>query len=406
MAGRGTAFWLSAPALLLPVGTAAASDIEDLYNSLAAGCWVCGPFDRIADAGLTLSQQVFAAVCGEASALLGLLMGTWLILFAVRTALPFGPQHGSGTLWAQVARKLLRFAVVLGLLQGGQAFWDYIFTPTVAAAAGLSIQLTSLVSGQTCASGPIGSGISGATAAIGLLDCPLSAIQGVFGKGVLTGLAIILGAGWHDWVDFLKIWDWPGQVVQVIAGLALAAVYAFGFLVFPLLLVDALARAILVATFAPLVIVAAQFGPTAEIARKALWMLAQAAITMLFASTAAGIAAAVLQHASAALPAAGTQQSTAGAALIQAIESGSVKLTLIDQAYWAQMAVGVIVIFMLRRAGHMAAWVTGVAVDDVSGARGAVAALAGGAVQLAAGATQATAASAARSLAGKLRGGR
>jgi hypothetical protein len=364
-------------------------DVQELYAALSGGCWSCDAFDRMTDIGLGLADQAFAGLCQPTSALLGLILAIWLVWLAGRFLLPFAPQGATGSLANQGAKRIFWFAVVLAFLQGSQAFWDYVFLPVMAAGVGVAALLASAAPGLSCVFHVPGWGVEGAKAAMKGMDCALQAIQDGFAKGMLTGVAMILGAGWHSWTDFLKVWDWPEQILQALSGLLLAGVHAFGFLLFPLLLIDALLRATIMAVISPLALAASLFRPTARIARKALGNLAQAAFTATFAAVMATIGSAAQTLVYSALPTADGPGLADWDGLIGSLESGALRLSLVDQAYWILLVLGVLVIFMVRNAGKVAAEFAEVARGTFSGATRGVAVLAGASVR-AAGQTAAT----------------
>jgi hypothetical protein len=214
------------------------------------------------------------------------------------------------------------------------------------------------------------------------MRCPLALIEDVFTKGALTGVAMTLGATWHSWMDFVKIWTWPGQIVQALSGVVLALVYAFGFVMFPLFFVDAVLRAAIIAVIAPLAAALSLFPATRHVTGRALWDLAQSALTMVFASVAAGLASQGVAHVYTTLTTPDGSPLSDWPTLIGELEAGRLKLSIFDQSYWAILAIGVITIFMIRGAARMAAALTGVSADNVSGARAGLAQLVGGGTRL------------------------
>ncbi len=362
-------------AMLAPL-PASAQMVQALSDTLVATCWACDTLDQITGTGVALGRQLFDLLAGEMRALVGLVMALWLLLFAGRAFLPFGPAAAAAALWNKGAKQLLRFALVLAALQGSDAFWDDLFVPVLSAGATLAARLIAMAGGACAAPS---AGLDAATAVLQAMTCPLAGAQTQFSKGMVIGLAIVLGGGWHSLAEVLKVWQWPGQLVQILSGLALVAVYGFGFLVFPLLFLDTLLRAIIIAVVAPLALAGSLFRPTATITRKALWNLAQAAFTMIFAAIAVGIGTALLAVSYGRIA---TDDGTSLAdwpKLIEALESGNAKVGLFDQSYWMLLGVGVVLIFMLRQAGRMAAAFTGASAGDFSGAGSAIASMAGSA---------------------------
>jgi hypothetical protein len=355
------------------VPAAAALEVQDLYGKLADGCWACDMLERTGAVGFDLAQQLFEGLARQLSSVLAMVMAIWLLFLAGESFLPFGPPSH---LWNRGARKLAAFAAILGFLQSGTLFWDYLFMPMFSLGIGFSVQLLSISSLQSCSVNGAGAGIDGAKAALASMRCPLSLIQDVFTRGTLTGVAMIQGASWQSWMDFVKVWTWPAHLLQMLSGVLLALIYSFGFVMFPLFFIDTVLRGVMIAVLAPLAAVLALYASTRRMMKRALWELAQSALTMVFASVAAGLATQSVTFLYASLRAADGSPLSDWPALIGALEAGTLKLSVTDQPYWAILAIGVIAIFMVRSAARMAAALTGVPSGNFSGATAGVAAMA------------------------------
>ncbi len=384
---RGWRRALSLVAALAP-RPAGALDVQDLYGRLADGCWACDMLQQAGAVGLDVAQRMFDAVAGQLAALLGLLMALWILVLAGRLFLPFGPDGAPARLWNQGARKILAFALILGFLQSSRFFWDDLFMPILSLGTGISVQLLSQASTQSCPVGPVGSGVAGAKAALESMRCPLSFLQDVFTRGMLTGVAMTQGAMWHSWVDFIKVWAWPGQLLQMLSGVLLLLVYAFGFVMFPLFFLDAVLRAAIIAVLAPLAAALCLFSPTRKMTGRALWGLAQSALTLIFASVAAGLAAQGVAHVYASMTTSDGRSAGDWPILIGELEAGTLKLSILNQSYWAILAIGVITIFMVRGAARMAASLTSAPAGNSTGATAGVAVLAAAGARLSVGAAQ------------------
>jgi len=370
---RGT---LSLVLMTVVVPAASALEVQDLYGKLADGCWACDMLERTGAVGFDLAQQLFEGIAQQLSTVLGMLMAIWLLYFAGEIFLPFGFPGAPTHLWNQGARKLAVFAAILGFLHSGALFWDYLFMPMFSLGIGLSAQLLSVSSQQSCSVNGLGTGIDGAKAALESMRCPLSLIQDVFTRGMLTGVAMTQGASWQSWVDFVKIWTWPAHFLRMLSGALLALTYGFGFVMFPLFFIDTVLRGVIIAVLAPLVAVLSLFASTRRMLKRALWELAQSALTMVFASVAAGLATQSVVHFYASLRAADGRPLSDWPALIGALEAGNLKLSFVDQSYWAILAIGLIAIFMVRSAARMAEALTGASAGNFSGATAGVAAMA------------------------------
>jgi hypothetical protein len=357
--------------------------------------------------GLGFAEQAFVSLAGETTALLGLLMAIWILFFAAQMFLPFGLEGNAGGLWNKGAKKLLQFAVVLTFLQGSQAFWSYLFIPVMSSGMAFSKTIITLsdafeVSAGASETGPAataastycgndaanaGDGVDGAVAIMSQMNCPIATIQSQFGKGMLIGIAQIVGAVKQEQI--------ATTICAIFGGLFLIGVYFFGLLMFPIFMIDVLMRLTIVATIAPIALAASLFGPTKNFAHKALWQIAHAALTLVFVSIVGGIGKATLAYVFSNLKVDGA---AAGArdwnALIQMLENqktvsgADFYIDLTTMAFYQLLGIGVILIFMLRQANKMAGEFTGAGGGDFSGAMAGVASAVGGGAYLASAATR------------------
>lgn len=358
-------------------GPASAADIQDLYDRLSGNCWACDLLVRTGSSGLDFAQQAFSAVAGQLANLLGVVMALWLSFLAGRLIMPFGPDRTPGALGNMAVRKLAAFAVVLAFLRGQDFFWDYFFMPVFSAGCALSVLLLSLSSGQSCPLVGAGTGLAGAQAALDGMRCPLSQIQDVFTRGMLTGVAMIMGAAWHSWLDVLKFWSWPGQMLQLLSGVPVVLVYAFGFLVFPLFFLDAVLRSVVLVVLAPFVSAFSLFGSTRGMVGKAVGGLCQVALTMVFSAVATGLASRGLAATFAGLLGADGTSGSDWPALIAALDAGRLALSLTQRAYWSILGMGVVAFYMIRASANMAAALTSAHGANFTGATSAVAEMTG-----------------------------
>lgn len=392
----------------LMAGPARAGDVLDWANNVMSSCWSCDSLGQIVKIGLGFSEQAFTALASQTVNLLGILMAIWLLFFAARMFMPFGIEGGGGALWNKGAKKLLQFAVVLAFLQGSQSFWSYLFLPVMSSGMAFSRTIVTLsdafeVSSGTSEAGPSGAtavqtyctdtttgggdGVDGALAVMAQMNCPLATIQSQFGKGMLIGIAQIVGA--------VKQEHYGTVITSIIGGLFLIGVYFYGLLMFPIFLIDVLMRVTIMTTIAPLALAASLFGPTRSFAQKVMWQVAHAALTLVFTSIVGGIGKATLAYVFSNLKVDGA---TAGArdwsSLIQILEDQKTPdgadfyIDLRTMAFYQLLGVGVILIFMLRQANKMAAEFTSAGGADVSGALAGVASGVSGVSQLTGGAAR------------------
>lgn len=386
----------------LPATPARAGDVLDWATGMMASCWSCDSLGQIVKIGLGFAEQAFLALASQTVNLLGILMAIWLLFFAGRMFLPFGLEGGAGELWNRGAKKLLQFAVVLAFLQGSQAFWSYMFLPVMSSGMAFSRVIVTLsdafeVTNGTSETGPAGTsitqsycsdspsatsdGVDGALAVMAQMNCPLATIQSQFGKGMLIGVAQIVGA--------IKQQEILTLVTSILGGLVLIGTYFFGLLLFPIFLIDVLMRVTIMTTIAPVALAASLFDQTRPFARKVLMQLVHAAMTLVFTSIVGGLGKATLAYVFNNLTISGVSAGTRNwDQLIQMLENQKVNgvdfsIDLRTMAFYQLLGVGVILIYMLRQAGHMAAEFSGAGGGDFSGAIAGVAAGVGGAGQLA-----------------------
>jgi len=370
----------------------------DWATGMMSGCWSCDTLGQLIKVGLGFAEQAFIALAAETTNLLGLLMAIWILFFAAQMFLPFGMDGNPGGLWNKGAKKLLQFAVVLTFLQGSQAFWGYIFIPVMSSGMAFSKTIITLsdafeVTNGASETGPTGSvgldschesvssaadNVDGAIAIMNQMRCPLATIQSQFGKGMLIGVAQIVGS--------IKQGHVLTSICSVFGGLFLIGVYFAGLLMFPIFLIDVLMRVTIVATIAPIALAASLFEPTKSFAHKALWQVVHAALTLIFISIVGGIGKATLAYVFSNLKLDGV---AAGArdwsSLIQMLEDqktgagGDFYIDLTTMAFYQLLGVGVILIFMLRQANKMAGNFSGAGGGDFSGALAGVASAVGGA---------------------------
>jgi type IV secretory pathway VirB6-like protein len=327
-------------------------------------------------------------------------MAVWILFFAANTFLPFGPEGGVGSLWNKGAKKIFRFAVVLALLQSSQSFWDYIFIPVMSAGMAFSNTIVNLSDPYEAANGisetgpspsagtgaspycqtSTGSeGVAGAVAIMTQMNCPLATVQSQFAKGMLVGIAQIWGSVTHAFL--------ARTICSIVGGLFLIGIHFFAMILYPIFLIDVVMRVTIVTILAPIALAASMFEPTRRIAHKAAWQLVQAALTLVFVSIVAGIGKATVAYVFSTLMVNGSVAgATDWASLIQLLEDQKTAsgqdfyIDLTTMAFYELLGVGVILLFMLRQAGRMAAEFTGSPGGDFSGALAGTAALAGAAL--------------------------
>jgi hypothetical protein len=318
--------------LLMPLAAFAdesSSAMQKLFNSMTNGCWACGAFNVISAIGLSFADNVFQTLADSLKLILGLFIGLWVLYFAAKVMLPFGPDGGRGQ-WNEFAKKMFRTVVVLALLEGSGPFWDYVFIPLISSGMDVASIMASAsdkfdsvaTSGSDAGSGgsesePNGTvdychgdqalpnGITGmsdsaqqSAKAMMKMDCPLSKIQSQFAKGIFIGAATMtkgscdaktLGAKISEIVTF-GLSPLMAAIDSFFSGLGLVIVFTFGYLVFPFLLIDVIMRVSLVAATSPLLIAASLFHSTAKLAEKGLWALVHCSLTLVFGSAVPGSA--------------------------------------------------------------------------------------------------------------------
>jgi hypothetical protein len=387
-----TAVAAAFPILALADSSAAPTTTGGLLANLFAGCWACGAFNTLGAIGLSFADAVFMQLANGMTILIGLFMALWILYFAARLFLPFGPP-GAGH-WNIGAEKLFKLLLVLAFLQSSAAFWNYIFTPVLSGALGIASTLatasdkfegqygmTSSVPGGAldyCNNPAPDTGVDGLTdttkaavAALEQMDCPMSRIQSQFGKGIMIGVSVIGEIGCvGNWFSGNPA---KGFIPLVLAGAILIVLFGFGYLVFPFLLIDVLMRVILVAATSPLAIASILFKPTAKIAERSLWTLVHCGFTLMFGAAVAGIGKAMMAYVLSQMAPAGGQVSFNNwDNLSNAIENScnsNFSVNFASASFYMLCGTALVMIFMIRRAGSLAGELT-----SISGSTGAQAA--------------------------------
>jgi hypothetical protein len=358
------------------------SQAAQWVSDLVQGCWACGAFNTIAAIGLSFADQVFSQLASGMTLLIGLFMALWLLVFAARLLLPFGPTVGN-QMWNEGAQKLFRLMLVLAFLQSSGPFWNYIFIPFMSAGMGIASQMATATDGfesqfgsseippngtiDYCAGGGAPVTVSGLSAngtaaaqVMNQMDCPLSRIQSQFAKGIVIGAAV-MAQGTCGSVLFMPVLQ---NIYYLVAGLVLVAAFLFGYLVFPFLLIDVVMRVALVAATSPLLIAATLFKATAGMSERAIWSLAQCALTLMFGAAIGGIGKATIAYILSNLPVKSGQSLTNWQSLTAALEnpcSAGLSIGFLSSSFYMLVGTAIILIFMMRRASNLASEITHVA---------------------------------------------
>ena len=360
-----------------------------LFANLFQGCWTCGAFNTVGAIGLSFADQAFTKVSAGLTVLIGLFMALWVLYFAAKLLLPFGPPGAAH--WNVGATKLFKLLFVLAFLQSSGPFWNYVFTPVLSTALGLASQLataadeyetkfgtTQSMPGGTgtaaidyCTSSPPDTGVTlsdnttSALAALEQMDCPLSRIQSQYAKGILIGVSVMGQAKCPDSKSFFNLLPDQNSIAYLAAGIILVLLFGFGFMVFPFLLLDVLMRVILVAVTSPLAIASILFKPTEKIAGRSLWTLAQSGLTLMFGAAIAGIGKAMMAYILKQMASLPNGPALADwSSLTTALEkscSSNFEIDFSNAAFYMLCGTALLMIFMMRRANSLAAELTGVA---------------------------------------------
>jgi len=222
------------------------------------------------------------------------------------------------------------------------------------------------------------------------MDCPMSKIQSQFSKGMVLGVAIMeeAEAKCDAWIPLVGIFS---EVHLLVAGLLLWALFGFGYLMFPMLLIDVIMRVALVAATSPISIAAILFKSTSKVSSKAVWTLLQASLTLVFGAAISGIGKATMAYVISTLPTTDGTPMNNWDKLVQAIEDpckAGLHLDFTTASYYLLLGTAIIMIAMLRKASSLAAELTGV--SGQTGAQAGVAWAAGTVGEYAGKAAQAT----------------
>jgi len=392
---------------LLSFADDSSTNTQNLSNNLFQGCWTCGAFNTIGAIGLSFADQAFTTLSSSMFDLISFCMVMWLLYFAAKLFLPFGPPGSSH--WNVGAVKMLKLMIVMAFLQSGSAFWDYVFTPILSSGLGIAASLattadksyqatygkdetipqSSGTSVDYCSNSPpaggqtAGPNTGAALTALEQMDCPLQQIQAQYAKGILIGVSVMGQAACTK--SFLSFFlPTENAIADLLAGLILVLMFGFGYLVFPFLLLDVLMRVVLVAITSPLAIASILFKSTEKIASRSAWSLVQCGLTLMFGAAIAGIGKSLMayilgQMGTLANGTALNNWSNLTTALEQSCSS-NFQVDFTHGSFYMLCGTAMLMIFMMRRASSLAAELTGVA--GSVGATAAAGAMAGAAANL------------------------
>ena len=390
-------FVLAIPGLAFADSASNGSLTSKVIQGLFQGCWVCGTFNTISAIGLTFANSIFSQLASSMTLLIGLFMGLWLLFFAAKLFLPVG---GAGAAhWNAGAMKLFKLMFVLAFLQSSTLFWNYIFIPLISAGMGIASQMVSATDSfetnwggksepvpgsgpDYCTAPPPLPQVSGmddvatqAVQAMAQMDCPLSRMQSQFAKGILVGVAVVEQVGCPSSNILASLYVSFQDLSYIFAGVILIGAYLFGFLVYPLLLIDVIMRVIFVVATSPISIAAVLYKPTSRFAERGLWTLGHCSLTMIFGAVVCGIGKATLAYVFSTLTSSsGSAPMSTWSNLENAVEnscSSGFSFGILSANFYILLATAIMLIFMTRRASSMAAELT-----NVSGSTGAQAAMA------------------------------
>lgn len=374
------------PLLALADDAPSATATANLVNGLFVGCWSCGAINALGAIGFAFADKVYQTLASDMTILVGLGFALWLLQFAARLLLPFGPPPAAGH-WNAGAVKLFKCAVVLAFLAGSGPFWDYVFTPIFSVGVGLASSLATssdsyeqgfggTISGMPngavdyCNSTPqLPQNVTLSTAvqplynAFTQIDCPLSKMQSEYAKGILVGVSTMGQA-----ICAKSFWSYVtgdrSPAALFLSGLVLVTAFGWGFLVFPVLLIDSIARVILVAATAPIALASILFKPTARIAERSVWSLVNCGFTLIFGAAAAGLGKALIAFvlnsmaSQAGAPALNDWSKIAGT--LEQSCSADFYVDFSTASFYELLGTAIISTFMMRRAAHLAGELTGV----------------------------------------------
>jgi len=246
-------------------------------------CWGCRLFGVMAEVAMEKGQQgsdLFSASAISAVSAFMALWVTWQLFLMLSVSHANSPAQSIDTIF----NRLIVMMVVLFLLSSNRPY-TYIMQGVLTSLGDIMAAASGLVGGaQTC----VGSGGSSErfiTQGTGLL----CAVHKQMSHGMALGAWMIDGATFN-------IFTGEYDILRIIGGAIIFAVFGFMLIIMPFRFFDALVRIATVAVIMPIVILAYLFKPTRGAVKQAATSLLAAALTFLFTAIAVAIAMAVFER--------------------------------------------------------------------------------------------------------------
>jgi hypothetical protein len=246
-------------------------------------CWGCQLFSTMATVTMQLGQdgsRIFAANAKSAVSAFMSLWVVWQLYLMLSISHANSPAQSIDTIF----NRLVIMMVVLFLLSGNTSY-TYIMRPVLDTLGGIMDASSSLIGGaqMQCTGVDAGNEVF-IQKGSGLL----CAMHNQMNDGMALGAWLIDGASFN-------VFYGQFEILRVLGGVILMAVFGFMLIIMPFRFFDALVRIATISVILPVVILAYLFKPTRGAVKQAATSLLAAALTFLFTAIAIAIAVKVLQ---------------------------------------------------------------------------------------------------------------
>lgn len=247
-------------------------------------CWGCRLFGVMAEVALQKGQEGADLFSGPATSAVSAFMAlwvTWQLFLMLSVSHANSPAQSIDTIF----NRLIVMMVVLFLLSSNRPY-TYIMQGVLASLGDIMQASAGLLDGGMTACPGTG---GGSAPFISQGNALLCAVHNQMSHGMALGAWMIDGATFN-------IFTGEYDILRIIGGAIIFAVFGFMLVIMPFRFFDALVRIATIAVIMPIVILAYLFKPTRGAVKQAATSLLAAALTFLFTAIAISIAMAVFRE--------------------------------------------------------------------------------------------------------------
>ncbi len=339
--------------------------------SFSNRCWGCGfvgKFTQIAD---VVAKATFTVLRDDIRTMLMILFAIWILIQGIRLFFPDLTTSPAGVVKSLIGKGLI-FSIAIAMLSGtggpGNAFWDWLYTPTfkVSAEAGKVVFDESVkvlpfapFPGGGAGNKPCGwfedikFGNSTITPSLAVADiqkmtCLIETMQRVNAAGVLLG--------WNSLTKkkfvLSELFD---HILSFITAIILVVVFGIPLFAFPFYFIGVVFRLTFVAALGPILIASAVFNWSRRFAVNAVKImfvsglnLVGAALIYAFGAGMMGFAPQLMKFGEN-----GDKAASSLADMLRLVSENGLSITFSDAAFWYLVLCGVFLIVMAGRVSEM-----------------------------------------------------